>query len=141
MAESESAFVNRAATIGQILGSRFQPRANLTQRNPMEVHDLEGDTGRLLWAAYDHDGAAAAVDVLVAYEAAYNAARAENGLPLLTVWTVRDTLGRALNTRASDEQIAEIRHEYITRWGIKHRDGQDYDDHGRNDPSDDKESA
>lgn len=128
MAESESAFVTRAATIGQILGSRFEPRADLTQRDPLDVHGLEGDTGRLIWAAYDHDGAAAAVDVLVAYEAAYNAARAETGLPLLTVGMIRDSLGHALSSRASDEQIAEMREEYITRKGIEHNPNGYFDD-------------
>ena len=130
MAEHESAFVTRAATIGQMIGSRNQPRSTITQRDPSHVHNPGDDTGRLMWAAYDQDGAAAAVDVLVAYQEAYNAARAENGLPPLSDETIRNSLGRAVSVRASDEQIADMREEFITRRGIEHRTDKPYEDHG-----------
>lgn len=104
----------------QLLQKAANPAAHITVIAD-ENHHVGDDTGRLMCDAYAEGGAAAAVDVLLAYLDAYNAQRHMNGMPLIAAETIRDTLGWAASVRANRAQIDEMREEFITRKGIERR--------------------
>lgn len=119
-------YVNDAADIGHKIGAKDAAELQRDHQNPTavmpdKIHHVGDDTGRLMCDAYDQGGAPAAVDVLLAYFNAYNSERLKVGFPPIADHTIRDTLGWAASVRATRPQIDEMRNEFISRQGIKHR--------------------
>lgn len=80
-----------------------------------ELHHPGDDTGRLMWEAYEADGASAAVDVLDAYVTAYNHQRELAGQPAIPHETIRDNFVWAVSMRDDRDAQRAMRDEYAAR--------------------------